>query len=63
MPRQWPRVVRYLNWQGETIDELDSADFPDRRAYLAEINRLRDEYALAGMAGQWKAKPCTGWKD
>lgn len=53
MARKWPRTIRFLNWNGETIDQIDSDDFPDRRAFLLEMNRLRDEYALAGMPGQW----------
>ena len=44
-------TIRYLNWRGETIDELDSADFPTKSAFRAELIRLKDEYALAGMAG------------
>ena len=61
--------MRFLNWQGpdglETIDELNRADFPPgrdgRRAYVAELNRLREEYALAGMSAYWSGRPCAAW--
>ena len=59
--------MRFLNWQGpdglETIDELSRADFPPgregRRAYAAELARLRGEYALAGMSAYWSGRPCA----
>lgn len=56
-------IVRYLNWQGETIDEQSSADFASDAAFYAELRRLRSEYALAGMAGTWSARPKPGWLD
>ena len=57
MARKWPRAIRYLNWQGETIDSIDSDDYPDRSAFLVEMTRLRNEYAIAGMSGAvWQRK-------
>lgn len=61
--------MRFLNWHGpdglETIDELNRADFPPgregRRAYAAELARLRGEYALAGMSAYWSGRPCAAW--
>lgn len=49
---------RYLNWNGETIDELDSADFSTFREYTTEKKRLLGEYELAGMSGaRWSRRP------
>lgn len=61
-------ATAFLNWRGpcgrETIDQLDSSDFPTRAAYRAEQSRLAGEYALAGMAGAyWSSRPCKGWRD
>lgn len=54
---------RYLNWQGETIDELDSADFARHLEFSRELRRLREEYTLAGMGGaRWSQRPCANWK-
>ena len=53
-PVRGPLLTRYLVWQGEVIDTLTSEGFPSREAFHAETRRLRDEYALAGMAGSWK---------
>ena len=59
-----PPLVRYLNWQGETIDELSSESFPDDAAFYAETRRLRIEYELAGMGGcVWSQRPKPGWND
>ena len=53
---------RYLNWNGETIDELDPADFARWREFTREKKRLREEYALAGMGGAyWSQRPYAGW--
>lgn len=53
---------RYLNWNGETIDELDPADFARWRDFTREKKRLREEYALAGMGGAyWSQRPYAGW--
>ena len=61
-------MIRYLNWRGpqgrETIDELDSRDFPDRKAARAERARLVDEYAMAGMGGAyWSSRCCANWRE
>lgn len=56
-------LVRYLNWKGETIEQQTSADYESDRAFYAELRRLRSEYALAGMAGEWSQRPCKGWLD
>ena len=44
-------MIRYLNWRGETLDELDSKDFDTRDEFIKEQSRLGAEYALAGMSG------------
>lgn len=49
---------RYLNWQGEAIDEIDSTEFPTFRDYTKEKRRLLTEYAMAGMGGAyWSQRP------
>ena len=54
-------TVRYLNWNRETIDELDTSDF---KRPGDEMRRLRAEYAMAGMPGAyWSSRPCANWKD
>lgn len=53
-------MIRYLNWQGETIDELSLSDFPSRAAFWKELRRLQAEYELAGMCGaRWSQRACT----
>ena len=56
-------MKRYLNWYGETIEELDSEDFAGMREFYAEKKRLAQEYALAGMAGKWSQRMCNNWRD
>ena len=52
------REKRYLNWNGETIDEIDSTDFATFREYTSEKRRLLQEYALSGMGGaRWSQRP------
>lgn len=55
-------MVRYFNWNRETIDTLDSADYDSERAFYAETRRLREEYAMAGMPGEWSQRPVKGYK-
>lgn len=47
-------MTRYLNLGTrlgvETVDELSSIDFPTIKDFRTELNRLRYEYRLAGMA-------------
>jgi len=54
---------RYLNWNGETVDELSSEDFPNALAFVAEMDRLTAEYASCGMPGRWSQRPMAGWHD
>ena len=55
-------VTRYLNWQGETIDQLSSNDFECWSDFKEEQKRLLQEYELAGMAGAyWSQRACKGW--
>lgn len=57
-----PMEKRYLNWQGETIDEISESDFATSKEYRAEKRRLLQEYALAGMSGAyWSQRPFKGW--
>ena len=55
-------MIRYLNWEGETIDELDSADFTDNRKFKSELRRLANEYVMAGMSGYWSQRCFANWK-
>ena len=56
-------TTRYLNWNGETIDEITSGDFSCRLEYRRERKRLLDEYAMAGMGGAyWSQRPYANWK-
>ena len=55
-------MKRFLNWQGETIDELSRSDFVSNRDFTREMNRLRAEYAMVGMFGTWSQRACANWK-
>lgn len=57
-------TTRYLNWQGETIDELCDSDFEHFSEFWKEQKRLRLEYEMAGMFGAyWSQRPYKGWRD
>jgi hypothetical protein len=61
-------MIYYLNWRTrwglETIDELDSSDYPTAKAAAAERARLLAEYAMAGMGGAyWSRRPCKAWAE
>jgi len=47
-------MKKYLNVKSvygvETVDELDSKDFPTLKEFRKEKNRLITEYRIAGMA-------------
>lgn len=59
-------MIRYLNTTlygvKETIDQLDSDDYPNIREFKEEKNRLLNEYALAGGFGAlyWSQRKCKG---
>lgn len=57
----------YLNMKGpqgrETVDELRRVDFPDRRSFIKEANRLICEYALCGMNVYKSSRMCANWKE
>ena len=47
----------------ETIDELDSSDFPSLKEYFAECDSLLAEYRMC-MNGVYRSKRCTNdWRD
>lgn len=62
-------MIRYLNTKfssgRETVDQLDSKDFPDYKAFRAEQRRLVSEYCLAGGFGNvyWSSRSCKNWKE
>jgi hypothetical protein len=57
--------MKYLNLRTsygvETVDQLVPADFPDRKAFRAELRRLVAEYHLGGMAVYVSRRPCRDW--
>lgn len=60
-------AIVFLNWRGgagrETVDELDSADFENRKEFRKELNRLVSEYSMAGMAVYTSSRACANWRD
>lgn len=62
-------MIRYLNTKfssgRETIDQLDSKDFTDYKAFRTEQKRLVSEYCLAGGYGElyWSSRSCKNWKE
>ena len=65
-PRKKKPSTRYLNIKSpqgvETVDELSSADFQDRKAFKAELERLSSEYHFAGMAVYISTRCDKSWK-
>jgi hypothetical protein len=59
----------FLNWKNsqghETIDELDSKDFSDLKAFRKETSRLLSEYVLAYNCSNiyWSSRCCANWKN
>lgn len=57
-------MKKYLNWKGETIDEIDPKQFDSFKGFRKERRRLLDEYAMAGMGGDyWSSRMCANWRD
>lgn len=62
-------MISYLNTkiygQVETLDELDSKDFPDNKSFRQEKKRLIGEYMLAGNHGDlyWSSRSTKAWKE
>jgi len=55
-------MKRFINWNGETVDELRREDFATAAAFHAELRRLVAEYAMAGMGGAYVSRrACGGW--
>ena len=60
---------KYLNRRDaryrETVDEIDSGDFPSNREFYAECRRLLNEYRMADPAAdyRWSGRACRGWRD
>ncbi len=59
--------MRYFNIKTslgvETVDEISSKDFPTHREYIKEINRLKNEYGLAGMNVYTSSRCTKEWKN
>ena len=61
-------AVAYLNTkisgQVETLDQLDSSDFKDKKEFFAEKRRLLGEYILAGGHGApyWSSRSTKEYK-
>jgi hypothetical protein len=45
------------------VDEVRRDNFPDARAFRAEVRRLVGEYTLAGMAVYRSSRPCANWRN
>ena len=61
-------MIRYINVktaQGvETIDEFDSADFPDSKAFRAEVRRCLAEYKTIYGSSVWSSSRSTkDWRE
>ena len=65
-PRKKKTSTRFLNVKNqdgvETVDELCSADFPNRKAFNAELKRLEVEYHLADMNDDISTRCDKSWK-
>ena len=65
-PRKKKPSTRYLNIKSpqgvETVDELCSSDFQNRKEFKAELERLSYEYHLAGMAVYISTRCDKSWK-
>lgn len=60
-------MKRYLNMRTsygvETVDELSLSDFATRKEFIRELNRIINEYHLAGM-NVYSSRRCDAtWKN
>lgn len=59
-------MKRYLNTRTEygveTLDELDSADFKERREFAKELRRLREEYSMSGSPCWVSRRATKEWR-
>ncbi len=60
-------MTRYLNvkssWGVETVDQLETTDFPTWKEFRKELNRLVSEYHIAGI-GVYVSSRCTKeWRE
>ena len=59
-------MIRYFNVKGsdgvETIDELDSSDFPNHRAFKKELRRLVHEYHLTQQFCYVSSRSTKAWR-
>lgn len=60
-------MIRYFNMQTnqgiETVDEVDSKDFENRKDFVAELRRLKVEYNIAGMIVYTSQRCTNDWKN
>ncbi len=59
-------MKRYLNFKSsygvETVDELSMSDFDSSKDFRKELNRLANEYRIAGIS-VYVSRRCTkDWK-
>lgn len=47
----------------ETVDELNRKDFKSHKEYRREVNRLRNEYQIAGMNVYTSKRSTNDWKN
>lgn len=60
-------MIIYFNLRAygyrETVDQIDTRDFPSRKAFRIECKRLVSEYHMAGMPVYLSSRCCKNWKD
>ena len=56
-------MKRYINWQGETVDEFSSSDFVTVREFLRYVRAMVAEYNLAYGGGAYSSRRCcSNWR-
>lgn len=60
-------MIKYLNMKSqygvETVDDLDSRDFPTYKEFRQELRRLVNEYHLSGMSVYISSRPDKTWNN
>lgn len=56
-------MKRYINWQGETVDEFSSDDFKTLRDFLRYVQAMVAEYNSAFGGGAYSSnRSCKNWR-
>lgn len=60
-------MIKYFNTRQygrvETIDQIDRKDFKTYKEYIAELRRLKSEYAMAGIDIYLSQRCTNDWKN